>query len=299
MYIAGWGRSGTTIVDNVLNSYDAVFSTGELSYLWSRGVGMRRRCGCGETFDECPLWQKVLSVAYGGRVPDPRHVIGLQQRAVRARHTRSLLNGPLPADAAEYLAITARLYNAIAEVTGAGLIVDSSKTPSGAALLSRMPGIRPYLLHMVRDPRAVAHSWTGAAPPPETRGGAPIKQRPASSTVHWVVRNAMTERVAGAYPQRHLRLRYEDFVAWPRPSVRRVLDLTATGDEGDPFTGAATVALRPNHNVAGNPGRLRNGEIELRLDNRWRDARRRGLWLTSTALAMPLLHRYGYHLRPL
>ena len=65
MYIAGWGRSGTTIVDNILNSYDGVFSTGELFYLWSRGLIEKRKCGCGVPFPRCALWGDILDAAFG------------------------------------------------------------------------------------------------------------------------------------------------------------------------------------------------------------------------------------------
>src|SRR5262249_60851100 len=66
----------------------------------------------------------------------------------------------LDGDVAGYRDEVARLYAAIGRVTGAELIVDSSKTPAGAAVLARCENVEPYMLHMVRDPRAVAYSWT-------------------------------------------------------------------------------------------------------------------------------------------
>jgi len=33
LYIAGWGRSGSTILDNVLGQVDGFFSAGELMFL--------------------------------------------------------------------------------------------------------------------------------------------------------------------------------------------------------------------------------------------------------------------------
>jgi hypothetical protein len=297
LYIAGWGRSGTTIVDNVLNSYGSVFSTGELFYLWQRGMLHRRKCGCGLLFKRCALWQEILRAAFGDRLPDPERVIALQQRTVRVRHTLSLVNRPLSADAEEYVAIYAQLYRAITEVTGAALIVDSSKVPSGAALLTRVPGVTPYLLHMVRDPRAVTHSWMGAAPAPEKKRTI-RKLRPTTSTAHWLIRNALTEWLTRAYPGRHVRLRYEDFAHEPRPTIERILALTGVGADGGPFLEDDTVLLEPNHSIAGNPARFRNGEIALRPDDRWRDQQNLGPRLTSTALAMPLLHHYGYPTRP-
>jgi hypothetical protein len=222
-------------------------------------------------------------------------VVRLQRQTVRARHTLALAGGALSPVAEEYLDVYSRLYRAIAEVTVATLIVDSSKVPAGAALLTRMPDVRPYLLHMVRDPRAVTHSWTRAAPPPEKRrNAAPIYQRPASSTVHWVIRNALTERLAGSFPNRHVRLRYEDFAENPREVIERVLSLTGTPASDGPFLDDHTVELDPNHTIAGNPSRFRSGKISLRNDDRWRSEQPRGPRLTATALALPLLHHYGY-----
>jgi len=52
-----------------------------------------------------------------------------------------------------------KLYQAIAEVTGKRLIVDSSKYPTYSYLLGLLPTIDLSIVHLVRDPRAVVHSW--------------------------------------------------------------------------------------------------------------------------------------------
>jgi hypothetical protein len=56
LYIAGWGRSGTTILDNIVGSYDSAFTTGELYYLWRRGLNQGRSCGCGTKLPHCRTW---------------------------------------------------------------------------------------------------------------------------------------------------------------------------------------------------------------------------------------------------
>ncbi|BCY07044.1 sulfotransferase [Actinoplanes sp. L3-i22] len=292
LYIAGWGRSGTTIVDNILNSYDGVFSTGELFYLWSRGLLEGRKCGCGSVLTRCALWASILDTAFGADRPCPERISRLQRESIRVRHTRSL-TGPVPsAGAQEYRAVTNRLYHAIAEVTGARLIVDSSKVPSAAALLPGMSGIEPYLLHMIRDPRAVTHSWMRA-----TAKADRVQERPAAGTMHWLVRNALAERLAGAYGGRYRLLRYEDFVAAPRATIDGLLAFAGVAAGAGPFTGDSTVRLDVNHTIAGNPGRFRTGEVALRVDDRWRAEQTAGPRLTATAVAFPLLHRYGYRTR--
>ncbi|GLW27419.1 sulfotransferase [Actinoplanes regularis] len=298
VYIAGWGRSGTTIVDNILNSYDDVFSTGELFYLWSRGLVEGRKCGCGLVFPRCRLWADILDTAFGADRPDPERISRLQRDAIRVRHTPALTGAVATPEAEEYRALTNRLYHAIAEVTGARLIVDSSKVPSAAALLPGMSGVEPYLLHMIRDPRAVTHSWMRANPRVDRKMTAMMHQEaPAASTMHWLVRNTLVERLAGAYGGRYRLLRYEDFVAAPRRAVESLLDFAGMQVAGGPFVDESTVCLEANHTIAGNPGRFRTGEVALRLDDRWREEQTAGPRLTATALALPLLHRYGYRTR--
>ncbi|MBA3432215.1 MAG: hypothetical protein H0U16_12145, partial [Actinobacteria bacterium] len=47
LFIMGWTRSGSTILDNLLGEVEGFFSTGELHYLWRRGLLEGRLCSCG------------------------------------------------------------------------------------------------------------------------------------------------------------------------------------------------------------------------------------------------------------
>ncbi|NUT31766.1 MAG: sulfotransferase family protein [Hamadaea sp.] len=291
LYLAGWGRSGTTILDTVLGSYPGVFSAGELCFLWKRGLVSGRKCGCGTPLRECALWREVLRAAYGDSPPDPHKVVAWQQEAARARHTPRLLRGDHPlAD------VMSRLYRGIGEVTGAALIVDSSKLPSGAALLAQRPELSAYVAHVVRDPRAVAHSWRR----PKKQLDLPDKidlMKPHSiwdSTAKWLSWNYLTELTTRSFPGRARRVAYEDFAARPRAVVEDLLALAGVPAESGPFTGERTVLLGDNHTVSGNPGRFSTGETEIRADEAWRrDMPRRDRMLTA-ALSWPLRRRYGY-----
>ena len=82
LYIAGWGRSGTTLLDNLLGQIEGFTSTGELHNLWQRGLIDGRDCGCGLRLTDCPFWQEVLTAGFGGveRV-DPGAAVAAQARA--------------------------------------------------------------------------------------------------------------------------------------------------------------------------------------------------------------------------
>jgi len=61
LYITGWGRSGSTILDNIMGQIDGFFSVGELRYIWDRNLIENRLCGCGVPLEECPIWSQILA----------------------------------------------------------------------------------------------------------------------------------------------------------------------------------------------------------------------------------------------
>ncbi len=60
VYVVSGTRSGSTVLDTVLGGIDGWFSSGELRFLWERGLLEGRRCGCGEPVTSCPVWSEVL-----------------------------------------------------------------------------------------------------------------------------------------------------------------------------------------------------------------------------------------------
>ena len=89
-----------------------------------------------------------------------------------------------------------------------------------------------------------------------------------------------------------------DLVMDPRGSVARIAALVGEPDARLPFVDEHTAELGTNHTVSGNPGRFRTGPVTLRLDDEWvANQTARDRWAT-TALALPMLLRYRYPLRP-
>jgi Sulfotransferase family len=308
LYIMGWGRSGSTIMDNLLGGIDGFFSVGELSYLWERGLVEGRRCGCGRPVRECEVWSRVLLAGFGdalGDEVDPQRVVRWQRDAVRVRHTPGLIRYPRHAPTGRpaldsYVAVSARLLRATADVTGARVIVDSSKRPSDGALLRLVPGVDPYFVQLVRDPRAVAYSWRRRKAQPDRPRPADLVQHSAvDSTLSWLGWNAAAEALRLRHGRaRSLLLRYEDFVERPRAALAAMTELVGEAGAAVPIEGERTGLLGSNHTVSGNPSRFRTGRVELRADDEWLTRQPAVDRLVATAVALPLLHRYGYALRP-
>ncbi|MDQ4145952.1 MAG: sulfotransferase [Actinomycetota bacterium] len=298
LYILGRGRGGSTVLANVLGEIEGFFSAGEVRYLWDPVVVRHSSCGCGAAIDECPVWSKVLAALSD---VDLERVVSWQHAIVRESNTFRLLSQRrrYTWDALEnYAAVTSRLYRTIQEVTGCEVIVDSSKRPSYAAFIKVLKGCDPYFVHLIRDPRASAYSWH-ARSYASAHGNEVTRRNALDSTIRWDLLNAGSEAVRKrAGRDSFMRLRYEDFVAAPRERVRDICSLLARPDAELPFIDERTVMLSPNHTIAGNPSRFSTGELVLRDTGEWRERQRALSRWVATAVALPMLRRYGYGLRP-
>lgn len=308
--VVGAGRSGTTVLASVLGEVEGITSAGELRFLWGRGVGEQRPCGCGRPPERCEVWGPVLAATatrLASRVP-PRSLSDLlaaQQElkgsAGYARALRSLRPGTSAAWPALDLVrdTTATALLELARTTGASVVVDTSKRPLDAAVVAGIPAVETFVLHVVRDPRAVVHSWRRAksfTADGETRT---MGTRGLASTVRRWSGNALyAEALRRRLPARRwLHVRYEDFATRPREVVDAVLALL--GEPGPaPFVDDHTVRLHPNHIVAGNPSRFTTGEVAISPDEAWRRDMAGADQRLVVALTLPLLVRHGYLRRP-
>jgi hypothetical protein len=308
LYIAGTGRSGSTLLASILGEVDGVFAAGEVRYLWQRGLAESRLCGCGVPVRECPVWGRVLAEA--GHLDEPGRVEGvvsLLKRTGRIRNIPAILMGHLrptfdPArsrDSARDRAALGDIYAAMADVTGSRVIVDSSKLPAYANVLTATPGIDLRVVHLIRDPRGAAYSWSSRKALTDGAARSHMEQiGPAKSAFLWDIWNLSGGILFGRTPDRYLRLRYEDFITDPKDAVRRILTMVGMEDAELPFVSGSEALTSFNHSVAGNPDRLRHGLIRLRQDDRWRTAMARRDQRLVSALTLPLLLYYGYTLRP-
>jgi hypothetical protein len=297
LYIAGWGRSGSTFLDTMLGQLPRFFSTGEVRYLWDRGVLRGWTCGCGELVRDCPIWSEVLRrLENDGETRPAKDIVQWQHQVTRIRHSPRLVRRPLGGTdndriLNEYVDVTGRLFRSIADVSGARVIVDSSKRPSDAAVLGKVPGVSLHIVHLVRDPRAVAYSWSQRQEGIDRHGI-------LSSTTSWVGWNVATEDVRRQLACPSLLVRYEDFVERPLDALRRIVNLVGEDSASVDTLDPPLLRLAPTHTVSGNPSRLRSGPVEITPDQRWVSGLPWWQKAAASAVASPLMGRYGYPLIP-
>jgi len=263
IYVMGAGRSGSTILGVALGNCEGVLFAGELDK-WFAREGVPRR----EEPQLRAFWGRVLAL-----MGDVRDVFaartGWLERSSglldpRKWRTRRRLR-------ARYREISQELYGALAAVSGASCLVDTSHYPLRARELQALAGIELHLLWLVRDPQSVVASL----------GRADVVERrfdvPTSNAYLWLT-NALSLLVFLRHPRaRRMFVCHEEFLAHPAAVLERILR-SAGSSAAVPDLGRLRTGV-PFH---GN--RLVLGEV-VSLQARPDTAVRRS-WLTA-ALQLP------------
>jgi hypothetical protein len=203
------------------------------------------------------------------------------QEALQTKHERAVT-------------MVAQLYESIARQSGASLIVDSSKFPTTAFVLSGSDRIDMSLLHLVRDPRGVAFSWSRVKQNRNLDPPVPMKMiSPWLSVPQWDLWNLLAEQV-GKRIGRYLRVRYEDLVDDPRSVVKKVLAFVDHEVDELDFVAGASAMMAANHMVSGNPSRFDLGNVAIAADIEWEVGMPPSDRLIATLLSAGWRRRYGY-----
>ena len=308
LYIAGMGRSGSTLIDRLLGQADQFHTSGELDLTWLSFDSRlkERKCSCGATFWRCPFWSGVRRRLGDSVTPGSATIISSYhfERVFSMWHLwRSLFSSGRLNHLAHapdgYLSAIATLYRAISDeaATQQGLghppvIIDCSKFPSYLTNLASVSSLRVKVLHLVRDPRAVAFSFSRPLPPNPDGTPSVAQMGPLRLSLTWVMFNFVTERAVKRLDLPVYQVRYEDLVADSDAVIDRARIFAAPSSSrmaGRPAPPSVT-----QHQMFGNPMRTRVGPVRVTADNRWRTMQsRRDRWLV-TVVTYPLLRRYGY-----
>ncbi|MCP3939242.1 MAG: sulfotransferase [Actinomycetia bacterium] len=300
LFLAGLGRSGSTIVANVLGQHSNAVSIGELVHLWARGLADNELCGCAKPLQECEFWTRVGELAFGGWSQlDLDEVMSLQGRVDRNRYIPLMVFPKLhprrALDQQRYTDILLRIYRAIRDVSGAEVIVDSTKHVSYAYLLSQIEGIDVSVAHLVRESQGVAYSWAKTIERPEVTSGHDEMPRysPARTSSKWLSYNLMLHGLRAVGTPRRL-VRYEDAMRDPRAQIALLMEFAGLVPLELDHIGDGWVELTATHTVAGNPSRFNHGRVDLRLDRAWVDMMEERDKRIVGALTWPLSTAYGY-----
>ncbi len=297
LYIAGQGRSGSTLIGNILGELNGNCTVGEPWYVWNKKNNFANsdRCSCGSLLNNCSHWQKILTVGFNksnfNNINSPK---GVEFSTGIFPLLSSLFNHSFYSN--EYIEFLETFYQAIKETNKAKFIIDESKIFGHYLALKQIPKIELYIIHLVRDPRAVVHSWQRK----KARANDDKEFLPRwglyKATRTWIIQNLLLSFEFMNNKQRYLFLRYEDFAKSPQYEIEKVMKW-ANFHKPSPFLTSNKVRVQKKHHLIGsNPIGSAHGEINIQLDNAWESEM--SIWkkLLITSLVWPFLLLYRYPL---
>ena len=263
VYIAGYSRCGSTILDMMLNRSPEIVSAGELTYLQDDAPNPKRVCSCGQRYPDCDRYGGWLA----GR---PEGEAALVRRIESRAGFEDLVAGKIAqVDMDAYHAYANSLFDHLHETGAASVVVDGSKSAKDAAgrplALARLAGRDVRILHLSRDPRSTVRSYIDRGSNWVLEGHrAPKPLESWRPILGWTLANKFAQRLGremGA--DRYMHVRLEDVRADPATALGRIgafigVDLDPVAEAvlaGEPFVAG--------HNVGGNRTRLKPQKIDL------------------------------------
>lgn len=240
LYIAGSNRCGSTLLSHILGEIPGVMNSGEsIGYLLNKRMRFPFvRCACGSPPNDCPIWSKVISQV-DQEVLDlctslswPKFMLTYSKKErekISAKITRQIES----------------IYRLISQLTGKTLIVDASKRPFLAYFVSQSSEVEFYVLHLIRDARAVVAS---SLKPKDYLEESTLWQ----SLGGWLRSNLLTSILFREYPH-YRKLFYEDMVQSPSNLLDSILDWWGLDRTLNPITNSSIKFTEQQHGIAGNP----------------------------------------------
>jgi hypothetical protein len=222
IYIAGYGRSGSTALDIILGNHSEIASAGEVGLMledWSN-----RRCSCGRAYADCNFWKGLFPNS-----AQPAQLVHLVRKLEKAVFIPRLLLGLVTDDDRQaYSAYQRKIFLHIRSRTGKRFVVDSSKSARTFEgrfwALHKLVGQDIYVVHLVRDGLATLESLcvTGS-------NWAIVGYTSAPKLLGWRAAYGWLSANLWAFvlgrllmPNRYIMIRYEDFLTDPTSTLRSI-----------------------------------------------------------------------------
>lgn len=292
--VLGALRSGSTVFEQYLARCLGTEAVGEVVNVFEHGRTENAQCTCGERFHSCPLWSEIMAGVerrMGGadeveRIAQDLETDLWRQRYLLFVHHRWARSPRFSRRYEDELRLLSALYEEIGDQSGAPLILDSSKLASYGHVLSTLKDVRVAYVLLIRDSRAVAHSWQRVKPEPQGDGLRPISYTLAVR--QWMGANILAAALLPYVGSRMITVTYEEFVRDPSATLGRVnellsrLGMPVLGEPGD-----HGLADR-YHAISGNPVRFNPG-APLVEDVGWKTEMPTRPRLAVTVATSPLL----------
>jgi len=218
VHILGSGHCGSTLLDLILSSHSQMIGIGEVNKLFSNKTNSSTEiliCTCGKSEKTCPLWKYSLSQLDDKMkqlLPSLKLIIPFRSLFKSDINTEFKLTNCNRIKLEQYININYTLYSAISKYSKKKILIDSSKDPYRAILMSKTNLFENYFIHMIRDGRGVFNSYKKKY------------KRNLWSVYRWLKTNLRIEIIKRIMPDKNIiQVKYEDLVRNPTTTLKILL----------------------------------------------------------------------------
>lgn len=316
LYITGSGRSGSTLLDMLMNTNPDIAALGEV-HRFSMNVGSKEdahKCTCGESIADCEFWRNVIEgLKEKGVNPHSlnttwawNHQIGVDDDGINIKENVApdsifqrfnIFNamlavglGKIAVRLADYSLFFEKgkkifedswlLYETVSERAGKGVVVDGTKTPGRLMGLAAVnpSGTPVKVIYLCRDGRAVTHARM-------LRQGVSMKK----AAKIWRLEHVKIQRALRTYGLPFISIKYEDLCLDPSSAMDKVFEFSSANKS------AMNLNFREgSHSLGGNPMRKRMEENRIVLNERWKSELSSDDLLTFKSVAGKMNEKLGY-----
>ena len=253
VYIACYGRSGSTLLDILLCAHPRVCSLGELGFLWDEIDKANVGCACGEKVTDCSRWDSVVGDV--ARLWPPNRIAN---RSKFAEHWLLAIVGGFGRWTRTFNDANTLLLHSLRGSSNCDYVVDSSKTAYRfgwrPVALHRGTGAEVRLIHLLRNPRDVVRSCLKGKNTRLQQGNTDIRKLEVPITlVGWLLSNFLA-LLNGKWlgKSRYMRVDFDDLRDHPAATLTKIgsfidVDLSSVVDQVNSCS-----PIVPGHMVAGN-----------------------------------------------
>lgn len=300
LFINSAAFSGSTLLTRLLLSHPEIASIGELTGFVAKNDKMRK-CSCGQTLTDCPFWQDLSAHLHEHGISFSPNNFGTRFRILpyNKRITNILLTGSFysntlekirdrvlalsekyKAEITKIIKVNEIYIETISAMTGAKVILDSSKYSAHAKYLYRSDQLNIHVIHLTRDGRGVVNSYRKNSKIGIARGA-----------LRWNLSQMKSLSLKRHLPSdKYYFVRYEDICKNPLEEVNRVYEFA-----GLPPIDKLNPPKSKEIHIIGN--RMKDEEnVVIKHDESWRHELNPKHVKTIEVLSMPFLKKYNYDL---
>ena len=275
IYIMGYGRSGSTILDMLLQQHSDIISAGALNNIYDWQL-KSEKCSCENYLSDCEFWSDVLT---GNNIlansKSPFEARTLQFKFERLSSLWKLVAGfHSELEETSYREGMNELYGNIADVASVNFVVDSSKSTrdcTGRALaLGKVAGMPLKSIWLTRDGRGVG--WSAIK-----RTGSDERKRSTElplinymrAVLSWSMTNLLTG-ITTLFMKKgtYLHVRYEDLCQDPDKTLSQIGEFLELDMKEVIYATSGLGDISSGHNLGGNRLRFEK-KVTLKPDLSW------------------------------